>query len=513
MILDKKKILSSLALAGILTVGVFGANVNAQTANEYLKPVGVYKKLVERKTVVPYVLKEKNTPVTVADIQAEFVNLELVNGIAVTDVNMAVKTGDTFTANGIEYTVVVYGDVNKDGKISTKDATLIQKIVVGKAEGIDSIQMEAADVNNNGNVTTKDALALQKYIVGKTDIVIDELPPIEDVTAPVLSGVTDGEERFVNLNDTTFTLPTVTAIDDFDGEVAVTVIGNVNVEEEGKYEVIYSATDREGNVATATLTVIVDGTAPKADVRYSTTVPTKDGVTVTIISDEEIQALEGWILSEDKMSMTKVYEDNTVVDGEDIVVSDIVGNTESVKVVVTGIDKVKPTAGNATYSTSDATKGTVTVTIVADEKIQPVEEWELSDDQVTLTKVFEDNRAETVTIVDLAGNTIETPVEVTVNNIYNGLPIITGMFTQEEQSVYVSLTDTVKLPTVTATDIKGADVTVVTTIKQEVNGVEQDYTGTELVLSAPTKYIITYTATDIAENVVTIQRVINVIAE
>ena len=262
MILDKKKILSSLALAGILTVGAFGANVNAQATNEYLKPVGVYKRLVEGKTVVPYVLKDKNTPVTVNDIKSEFANLELVNGTAVTDVNAIVKTGDTFTANGIEYTVVVYGDVNKDGKISTKDAAAIQNVVVGKATDVDGVQLEAADVNNNGKITTKDALALQKYIVGKTDVVIDELPQVEDSTPPVLSGIIDGEEKFINLNDSSFTLPTVTAIDDFDGEVAVTVTGSVNISEEGKYEIVYTAQDREGNTAKATLIVNVDGQAP-----------------------------------------------------------------------------------------------------------------------------------------------------------------------------------------------------------------------------------------------------------
>ena len=55
--MDKKKIISSLALAGILTASVLGANVNASAATEYLKPVGVYKKLVEGRTVVPYVLQ------------------------------------------------------------------------------------------------------------------------------------------------------------------------------------------------------------------------------------------------------------------------------------------------------------------------------------------------------------------------------------------------------------------------------------------------------------------------
>ena len=48
--MDTKKILSALAAAGVLTAGVLGANVLASTdteaeGTEYLKPVGVYKKI------------------------------------------------------------------------------------------------------------------------------------------------------------------------------------------------------------------------------------------------------------------------------------------------------------------------------------------------------------------------------------------------------------------------------------------------------------------------------------
>ena len=489
MILDKKKILSSLALAGILTVGAFGANVNAQTTNEYLKPVGVYKKLVEGKTVVPYVLKEKNSPVTVNDIKSEFENLELVNGTAVTDTNAIVKTGDTFTANGVEYTVVVYGDVNKDGKISTKDAALIQNIVVGKVKDVDAIQLEAADVNNNGKITTKDALALQKYIVGKTDILIDELPPVEDNTAPVLSGIIDGEEKFINLNDSSYTLPTVKAIDDFDGEVAVTVTGSVNISEEGKYEIVYTATDRAGNTATATLivnvdgqapvisgvvdgekiyiklndseytlptatatdtvdgevevtvdnnidvtkegeykvtytakdsmdnvttatlTAIVDGKTPKADVRYSTTVPTKDGVTVTIISDEEIQALEGWTLSEDKKSMSKLYMEN--VEDEKLMVKDLAGNETETHISISNIDT--KVVAEVSYDATTLTNGDVTATITSDEELQEVEGWTLSKDKKSMTKVYDKNVIEDVTVKDVLGN--EVVVNINIQNI------------------------------------------------------------------------------------------------
>lgn len=483
--MNKKKILSSLALAGILTAGALGANVNATT----VKPVGVYKRLVEGKTVVPYVLEDKNSPITVSDIAAEFSNLELVNGNAVTDSSAIVKTGDTFTANGIEYTVVVYGDVNKDGKISTKDASLVQKYVVGKEDGLDALQLEAADVNNNGKVTTKDALALQKYIVGKEENVIDELPAIEDNTAPVIAGVVDGTRLYINLNDSEFVLPQAIATDDMDGEVEVTVEGNVDVTIEGDYTVKYTATDRVGNssiatltvtvdgaapimsgvedgenfyimlndaeftlpeatatdtvdgevevtvegtvnkevegnntivysaedtmgnVTTATITVVVDGTAPQAEVRYSTTVQTKDGVTVTIVSDEAIKAPEGWTLAEDGMSMSKLYMEN--VEDETLMVSDLAGNETETHINISNIDT--KVVANINYDITTPTNGNVVATITSDEELQPVEGWDLAQNKMSMTKEYDKNVIADVVVKDVLEN--EATINVNIQNI------------------------------------------------------------------------------------------------
>lgn len=498
--MDKKKILSSLALAGILTANVFGANVNATTEGEYLKPVGVYKRLVEGKTVVPYVLKDKNTPVTVKDVQSEFTNLESVNGTKVTDMNATMGTGDTFRLEGEEedYTVIVYGDVTGEGKISTKDALLIQKIALKKETNVSEEILEAADVNNNGKITTKDALAVQKYVLGKGeyDSVIDELPPVEDTTAPVLSGITDKEQIIINLNDEDFQLPEVTATDDYDGEVEVIKTGEVNVAEEGEYKVVYTATDKAGNIAiatltvivdnqppvingvtdgqkiyvklnneeftmpivtatdavdgelevtiegeedidittegeyevvystkdtlehitTATVTVVVDGTAPKADVNYSTTVLTKEDVIVTIISDELIQAIEGWELAEDGKSMKKAYSEN--VEDEKIMVEDMAGNETEVHIKITNIDN-KVTA-RVSYSTTEPTKEPVTATITSDEVLQPVEGWTLAGNKMSMTKVYTDSKIEDVIVKDNLGN--ETTVTIDIRNIDKQAP-------------------------------------------------------------------------------------------
>ncbi len=57
------------------------------------------------------------------------------------------------------------GDVNMDGKLNIRDATLIQKSIA-KMETLDDIQSLLADYNSDGKVNVKDATAIQKFIAG-----------------------------------------------------------------------------------------------------------------------------------------------------------------------------------------------------------------------------------------------------------------------------------------------------------------------------------------------------------
>ena len=66
-----------------------------------------------------------------------------------------------------------------------------------------------------------------------------------------------------------------------------------------------------------------------------------------------------------------------------------------------------------TYSNDgNPTNQDVTVTITANEPLQEVEGWTLSDDGLSLTKTYSENKEETVVIADASGNTSEVPVNV-----------------------------------------------------------------------------------------------------
>lgn len=62
--------------------------------------------------------------------------------------------------------VVVYGDTNGDGKISSVDLLKTQKVILGLGEFENAVYSEAADYSKDGKVNSKDLLACQKKILG-----------------------------------------------------------------------------------------------------------------------------------------------------------------------------------------------------------------------------------------------------------------------------------------------------------------------------------------------------------
>lgn len=145
------KVISSLAMAGILAAtGI--STVSAATT----KSLGVYRKVVEGKAIVPYVLASANDKVAVQDLNNEF-GVTLSNGTIV-------KTGTTFNKSGEEHTVVVYGDVNSDGRVNVNDVTETAKAVFKAPTGI---VKEAADVAHDGKINVNDVTTLAKFIVKK----------------------------------------------------------------------------------------------------------------------------------------------------------------------------------------------------------------------------------------------------------------------------------------------------------------------------------------------------------
>ena len=105
--------------------------------------------------------------VTALGVQGGTVTLQTASG---QDKSGPMATGDRvlIAQNGevkLSYTVVIYGDVNGDGKISTADLFLGQKHILGTAS-LSNPQAAACDMNRDGKISTVDLFAGQRHILG-----------------------------------------------------------------------------------------------------------------------------------------------------------------------------------------------------------------------------------------------------------------------------------------------------------------------------------------------------------
>ena len=152
----------------------------------------------------------------------------------------------------------------------------------------------------------------------------------------------------------------------------------------------------------------MDMVDPECTVTYSNNGnPTNEDVTVTIQANEQLQPVEGWTLSDDGMSLTKTYSDNT---SETVTVKDLTGNAIEIPVSVTGIDKEGATVKVKNETTEDG----VLVTIETSEPIQTPDGWTKVSD-TKYTKLYTENTSEDIIVYDLAGNA--TKAHVTVSSI------------------------------------------------------------------------------------------------
>ncbi len=85
------------------------------------------------------------------------------------------KTGDkiiitdTDGSTKYSYDIIIYGDVNGDGKITASDYIYIKNYILGKIS-LSNISKEAADSNKSNSVTAADYIIIKNTILGKASI-------------------------------------------------------------------------------------------------------------------------------------------------------------------------------------------------------------------------------------------------------------------------------------------------------------------------------------------------------
>ncbi|MCM1508936.1 MAG: hypothetical protein NC177_17650, partial [Ruminococcus flavefaciens] len=194
-----------------------------------------------------------------------------------------------------------------------------------------------------------------------------------------------------------------------------------------KTDIKVKVRDTLGNIVTYASNPVkvdkIDKTAPTVTVSYSATAVTNGDVTATITMKDD-KALGKYKLgsaaevaiSGTSKTITKKYTANAT---ENIVVYDAAGNSKTLAIKVTNIDKTKPTI-TIKYSTTDWTNKDVTATItIADNtalktyKIGEDTAVSVSGASKTITKTYAENAEETITVTDTAGNTNTKVISLT----------------------------------------------------------------------------------------------------
>jgi hypothetical protein len=205
---------------------------------------------------VPIIVKHTEETVSKEDVERDFQKAGLEIKSFSSD---RIGTGTKVETNHGTYTILIYGDVNGDGRVNVLDSQeIIKHIVHGGTYTLKGVKRLAANVYDPGkdDVNVLDTSKITKFILGKEPI-IDTLPTSDiknDHEKPV---ITLNGEKEVTINVSTNDIPveyhdagaSVTDNVDYTAGKRLSITNNVDVTIPGDYEVIYNVTDLNGNKA------------------------------------------------------------------------------------------------------------------------------------------------------------------------------------------------------------------------------------------------------------------------
>ncbi len=326
-----------------------------------------------------------------------------VEGISLNIQNITLKIGETTTL---------------EASITPDNAT--NKNVIWSSEDID-----IASVDEDGKVTAKE--------VGKTTITVttedgqktatcevtvkekqepepEPDPEPKPEVIPVENVVLNQDNVTLNIGETSTLQATITPDNATNKTVTWTSedenIASVDdgiVTAIGPGETTITVTTEDGEkTATCKITVMEEEEELISMISYDYTELTNQNVTATITFNRDDVTI-----TNNNGNNKYVFEENGTFIFEYV---DSEGNVSQNIARVTWIDKEGPQI-NINYETINNGKA-VKVTIQANEELKPIEGWTLSEDRLSISKTFDENKTETIQLSDLAGNIVEATVNV-----------------------------------------------------------------------------------------------------
>ena len=330
--------------------------------------------------------------------------------------------------------LITYTLSYKDGKVEVKD------VEVTITDTVEPIINNISDGDYFNTDVILDITEYSSYTVMLNEVEYDESTPITadgeytlvvtenteserstivtftiDKTVPVIDGIEDNASYnmpvVIEVVDTNIDTMALTK----DGEEVSFVNGITSIEEDGTYQI--TVTDKAEN--SLTYSFVIDTVLPTVSVSYTpdNSELTNSSVMVTITADEEIGEIEGWTLSEDKLTLTKEFTENAVYNLE---VKDKAGNIVNTKVVVDYIEYNVSYAPKLTLENLVANKVKATITSLKQLKLDETWVEVVEGDTYKYEKIYSTSGCEIVSYEDVDGNpgTIEVNIDIELNDLF-----------------------------------------------------------------------------------------------
>lgn len=215
--------------------------------------------------------------------------------------------------------------------------------------------------------------------------------------------------------------------------------------------------DLAGNITTVNINIVnIDKVHPKVSVEYSITSNTNKDVEVKITSDKELQEIEGWTISSNKLELTKTYTANII---EQINIKDLSGNEVPIEIKIENIDKTKPE--NAKVTDTIFLTREINTTLILKDTISGIDinkslykidsSKEIGNDLTSYNKVTAEEMKINQTVnsdgiyylhvisIDKTGNKTQNTIELTVDTVLPKLTINYSITSYTNDNVVVTV--------------------------------------------------------------------------
>ena len=344
-------------------------------------------------------------------------------------------TVSSFDTTKIGEYLITYTISFKDGKVETKD------LVITVNDTVEPIINNVVDGEYYNSDILLDITEYSPYIVELNGVIYDASKPITEdgeYTLVVTEDKTNGKSITVSfvLDKTD---PTILGVEDKayynsgvvievdddnlldilltkDGVEYSFVNGLTNITEDGTYQIV--ASDKAGNINSYTF--VIDNIEPVVEVIYTPNNEelTSENVLVTITSNEALQEVEGWVLSEDNLALTKEFSENIITTLE---LKDLAGNPVNVDIIIDYIDHNVSYSPKLTIENLVANKVKATITSLKQLIINDESWTEIVEDGLyKYEKIYSESVTELVSYEDLEGNTgtIEVKIDIELNDLF-----------------------------------------------------------------------------------------------